>query len=155
MIKAVFSSAVVEAIGWALLHSLWQGTLLAVVLGILLVFLRQFSSQTRYVIIALFMGLMVVILPLTIIRQYQPTAPEHTMVNSAAEVNTTANQTFSASVRKQPAPATENRVTKVQDRFISYFEKHLPLIVTLWLMGILVLLLRYLGQLAYVQRLKH
>ncbi len=35
-----------------------------------------------------------------------------------------------------------------------YARRHLPLLVTLWLLGILTLLLRLLGQLAYVQRLK-
>jgi hypothetical protein len=37
---------------------------------------------------------------------------------------------------------------------VNYYNDNLPLIVTLWLLGVMVLLLRLLGQLAYVQRLK-
>ncbi len=157
MIKALFSSSIVEAVGWALLHSLWQGTVLAVVLGILLVFLRQFSSQTRYVIIALFMGLFVVTLPLTIIRQYQPPQPAQLASGTAvAEANSSIKRVLSSSAFKQPVPTSESSIAvKIQERFTTYFKKHLPLVVTLWLMGILILLLRYLGQVAYVQRLKH
>jgi len=40
-------------------------------------------------------------------------------------------------------------------RFSDYYNQHLPLFVTIWLLGILFLQLRLLGQLAYVQRLKH
>ncbi|MEM9929473.1 MAG: ankyrin repeat domain-containing protein, partial [Bacteroidota bacterium] len=42
-----------------------------------------------------------------------------------------------------------------REQLIIYYNEHLPLIVTLWLMGVLVLQLRFLGQLAYIQRLKN
>ena len=36
-----------------------------------------------------------------------------------------------------------------------YFYEHLPLVVTLWLLGMLVFALKFLGGLAYTQRLKY
>src|SRR4029079_11667093 len=38
----------VESVGWALLHSLWQGALVACVFGVLLTAMRRQSSQVRY-----------------------------------------------------------------------------------------------------------
>jgi beta-lactamase regulating signal transducer with metallopeptidase domain len=43
----------------------------------------------------------------------------------------------------------------VSGDFTSYFEQHAPLLVIVWLLGVLVLTLRLLGGLAYVQRLRH
>ncbi|GHA62224.1 ankyrin repeat domain-containing protein [Pontibacter akesuensis] len=153
MIDAFFSLQLVEAIGWSLLHSLWQGTFLAVVLGILLVFLRRFSSQTRYLIVALFMALFAATIPLNIIREYEPVAPQ---VQVAALDKTYAAPNIAApsSVRNEIQVSEKNIVKDIRNRFVLYFERHLPLLVTIWLMGIVVLLLRYLGQLVYVQRLK-
>nr|WP_315481140.1 M56 family metallopeptidase [uncultured Undibacterium sp.] len=44
------TSDFVSAIGWALIHFLWQGTLVALVTAGLLLFLRNARAQTRYVI---------------------------------------------------------------------------------------------------------
>lgn len=153
MIEAYFSSQQIEVMGWSLLHSLWQGTLLAIVLGVLLVFLRRFSSQTRYLIVALFMALFAVTIPLNILREYETVV----RIQVAAGDKTYAAPAAGtpAAVRKQ-TQAAKNQVAKdIRNRFVFYFERHLPLLVTFWLMGIVVLLLRYLGQLVYVQRLKN
>ena len=155
MIKAFFSSQLIEAVGWALLHSLWQGVILAVVLGLLLLFLRKFSSQTRYIIIALFMALFTATLPLNIIRQYKPALEVNTTVRTNNKAEVLPGKVFSPPVREKVRVSENSTAISVQNRFSSYFERHLPLLVTLWLMGIFVLLLRYLGQLVFVQRLKH
>ncbi len=155
MIPDFFSSPLVAAIGWALLHSLWQGTLLAVVLGLLLVLLRQFSSQTRYVIIGLFMALFAATLPLNIIRLYEPAPVVPVAVTANEKTYSGPVKSYSSSSPNQVAVPESNLAASIRNKFIPYFEKHLPLLVTLWLMGIIGLLLRYLGQLIYVQRLKH
>ena len=153
MTDALISSELIAAIGWSLLHSLWQGALLAIILGILLVLSRTFSSQTRYLIIALFLALFAATLPLTIIRQYQKPLV-YNLETAPDIVFSPATKASMATVRKQPLPQI-NVVTDIHNRFITYFNRHLPLLVTLWLMGLIGLLLRFLGQLAFVQRLKH
>jgi ankyrin repeat protein/beta-lactamase regulating signal transducer with metallopeptidase domain len=155
MIPDFFSSPLVAAIGWALLHSLWQGTLLAVVLGLLLVLLRQFSSQTRYVIIGLFMALFAATLPLNITRLYEPAPVVPVAIMANEKIYSAPVKSYSSSRPNQVAVPESNLAASIRNKFIPYFEKHLPLLVMLWLMGILALLLRYLGQLIYVQRLKH
>lgn len=155
MIPDFFSAPLVAAVGWSLWHSLWQGTLLAVALGLLLVVLRQFSSQTRYVIIGLFMALFAATLPLNIIRLYEPAPVVPVAVAAGGETFSTPVERHSLAIRKQAAVPESSLAASIQNKFILYFEKHLPLLVMLWLMGILGLLLRYLGQFIYVQRLKH
>jgi membrane-bound metal-dependent hydrolase YbcI (DUF457 family) len=48
MIEQVFSPELIHALGWTLVHSLWQGALFAVALGLLLVLLRKFSARARH-----------------------------------------------------------------------------------------------------------
>ena len=50
MIEHIFSPELVSALGWTLVHTLWQGAAFALLLGLLLVALRRFSSQARYVV---------------------------------------------------------------------------------------------------------
>jgi formylglycine-generating enzyme required for sulfatase activity/beta-lactamase regulating signal transducer with metallopeptidase domain len=44
----VFSSSVMERLGWTLLHSLWQFTLIAVVLGVVLALIPRRAANVRY-----------------------------------------------------------------------------------------------------------
>ena len=44
----VLSNAVVRALGWTLVHSLWQGVLVAFVAAVLLQLLRNHSAALRY-----------------------------------------------------------------------------------------------------------
>ena len=55
---------VTQAVGWALLHSLWQDTLAAVGLASLFVIVPTRAARTRYALAIATMGLMVA-LPLT------------------------------------------------------------------------------------------
>ena len=43
-------SPVIESLGWALVHFLWQATLLAVLLAVVLLVLRRASSRVKYVV---------------------------------------------------------------------------------------------------------
>ena len=57
----------IEAIGWALLHFLWQGTAVAVVLFALLAALRRHTAQTRYLLSAIGMIAMVALFTTTLL----------------------------------------------------------------------------------------
>ena len=47
MIEQILSPKLIHALGWTLVHSIWQGALFAVALGLLLVLLRKFSARAR------------------------------------------------------------------------------------------------------------
>ncbi len=151
MTELFFTQSVMRALGWSLLHTLWQGALLVIVLAVLLVGMRTFSSATRYLVIALGMALLAATLPVNFIRQYQP-APT---LAAASGAGTAAYQPVTPALATNGQASSPDGLTEGVSRFFgSYFEPHLPLLATLWLLGILILLLRYLGQVAYLERLK-
>ena len=164
MIERLLTPHLVDAIGWTLLHTLWQAAVFALLLGLVLIGLRAFSPRARYYVACAFLGAFVLTVGLTFIQLYDPAprvlVPAETGTPSPAA---SVSDSGSAAASEFGAPERGNEAsrpgefTAVAD-FLSaartYFDRHLPLIVTLWLMGVLVLQLRLLGQLAWVQRVK-
>src|SRR5688572_19199985 len=147
-VQAFLSQELVQALGWTILHSLWQGALVALALSVLMVFLNRQSAQVRYFIsiTALFTTLAIAVFTFWSIYQ----APVKNAVSA-----TVSDNTFSSEKATVLSLAEISWTEKAEGFFVPYFEKHLPLLVTLWFMGLLVMALRMLGGLAYVNRLKH
>ncbi|MEL6989065.1 MAG: phospholipid carrier-dependent glycosyltransferase [Bacteroidota bacterium] len=50
MIQHILAPQTVEAFGWTLIHSLWQGAAFALLLVVMLILLHKYSAQSRYVV---------------------------------------------------------------------------------------------------------
>lgn len=166
MIEQLLSPQLVHALGWTLVHTLWQAALFALLLGGLLILLRKYSAQARYVVAISILGAFFFTVGATFYRLYTPNLPAISSQETFGSPNpeaayfgeqTTSTGTGTASVVQKTTTASSNPAPTVsfQERMIRYYNDHLPLIVTLWLMGVLMLQLRFLGQLAFVQRLKN
>ena len=140
MIQNIFSEELIQAIGWTMIHSLWQGFAVAILMGIVMIGLQKKSSKVRHEF-ALFL---IFIISLSTFIYFYDSAVE------GATLGTTIT------IIAEGGFVLEN-ATIVQSFFqksIEYFNEHLPLIVTLWLMGMVFFLLRLLGGLAFIQKLK-
>ena len=56
----LLSSSLAQRVGWALIHFLWQGTLVALLLAVAMQFLRKHSAQVRWLLACIALGLMAV-----------------------------------------------------------------------------------------------
>ncbi|NJK96933.1 MAG: hypothetical protein HC905_20245 [Bacteroidales bacterium] len=72
----------IEALGWTLFHSLWQGILIAIILGIILLALIKFSAQSRYIITMITLALFITCSSITFINEYK-NARERTLVRQS------------------------------------------------------------------------
>lgn len=163
-IQELFSQPFFQALGWTLLHFIWQGALVGVLFAGVNVLLRSYSANIRYAAACSAMLLML-ILPLAtfyIISTSSTGAPSsrqalertsdslvpsktsaslsHQQVNSPAEVDP------DAALPPEAMPAG----SWAEDSFASL----LPWLVLSWLAGALMLSLRFLGGWTSVQRLK-
>jgi len=159
MVEKIFSERTIEALGWTLLHSLWQGACFAIALAVLLIFMQRFSSKSRYLIAVMFTGLFFISIVTTYILSYQHTGQKE-VVHTFVQTQETESDNAGASVdhkeeERENAQTHQSFLSLALDKGKAYFYTHLPLIVTCWLLGVLVLSLRFLGSLAYIQRLKH
>lgn len=147
-LENIFSEEFISAIGWTLLHSLWQGALIALFLGVGLLFLQKKSSALRYNIgaFAIVLTLIAFLGTFTFLYQNEVNTAQLNnesvliVVDGTNEVNPVSN-----------AIQNENLFSI----FTDYFNHHLPVIVVLWLLGVMIFSLRFLGGIAYLERLKH
>ena len=125
----------VQAIGWALLHLLWQGVLVAAILAATLALLRRQSANARYIASCGALLLLVALGVATAYRMYQPSV----------------DTGFSPSLQIQPAaalfndPSTSDQTPAATFSFLSFISDHLAQIVATWLMGVLILSARLIG----------
>lgn len=140
-ISTILTENLINALGWTLIHSLWQGAAAAIGFALLMIVMRKYRSQTRY-----YVGVMTVMLVLgmavvTFVGIYNAGAAgvASQSPGAAAMITGTVEMEGSGSI-----PAF----------FKQYFNRHLPLLVTVWMLGILVLILRFAGGFIYNQRVK-
>lgn len=134
------STPLIEAIGWTVLHSLWQGTLIALLVGSLAAFIKRGSALVRYwTALAGLLATLVWAL-ITFMNYYNVPSQEPTEVVIVFET--------------VPSPEPVASAGQYWDFGLPYFQDHLPLIVICWLLGMSVFALRFLGGLAYVQYLR-
>ncbi|MFD2786561.1 M56 family metallopeptidase [Hymenobacter rubripertinctus] len=157
-LEQLLPPALIRALGWTLVHSLWQGAVVALLLAGLLLLLRQHSAQVRYRTASAALLVLLVLTGVTFVRYYyQPLAPATTTLTAYQAADAPAPATpigepeaIWAANPAEPASAAASW----QQAWTRYFDANLPLLVTVWLMGLLVMVLRLLGGLAYVQRLR-
>jgi len=144
-ISHIVSQPLINAIGWTILHSIWQGTAVALGFTVLMFFLRRYSSRTRYLIGVMALLLVLGISLTTFFNVYDPGAG----TNSAITVSGSATPLLSEGIQ------SGNLYRQgLFSGFTNYFNRHLPLIVTLWFLGILVLILKLAGGFLHNQRVK-
>ncbi|MDJ0367840.1 M56 family metallopeptidase [Hymenobacter sp. H14-R3] len=171
LLEELVSPALVRGVGYALLHSLWQGGVLALLLAGVLPLLRRQRAEVRYAASAAALGTLVLAAGLTLGYYYQ-TAPVASIVETQAAValKTTAGLSVKTS-QAAPAPAAAAGALpatlataaapahiaaplvwlRVTSRLI---EAYLPLVVVAWLLGLLLMSGRLAGGLLYAGRLR-
>ncbi|MCB2407434.1 M56 family metallopeptidase [Hymenobacter lucidus] len=157
-LENTLSPELIRAVGWTIVHSLWQGAVVGLALVGLLLVLRWHSAQVRYNVAGLALATLLGLTLVTFGRHYAlaladlapvgaTTSNAATATAQAGSLNFLQSSATTAAVGEQPASLLE--IGRL------YFDQHLPLIVALWFLGLLAMTLRMLGGLAYVQRLRH
>src|SRR6267154_2497511 len=123
---ALPTGPLVQAIGWGLLHLVWQGTLVAALLAVLLQLLSGRSANVRYMISCVALALIVVLGVASVIRSYRPATPSAPRASSLA---VTLARTARLPVAQLPSPDRMRAITRAAN-------DALPAIVALWLAGV-------------------
>lgn len=165
-IEQLFSTDLIRSIGWSLVHSLWQGAILVILFALLMIFMNRFSSKTRYFISlnVLFLFLLSFIITFSAVYKREKQKEDVVAVNTLdlyEEASQLEQQVLLPDDNTVISQENEIGPIESQSKFRSYifgfqkyYNQHLPLIVTVWLLGVLLLTLKLLGGLAYAQRLK-
>ncbi len=156
LIYRILSDKIIEALGLTIIHSLWQGALIAMVLGILMFFTRKFTSVTRYFLSVTALAFMLICPVYTFIKNYNPEPVTYNSTSPARLSDAPVlKRDFTTTPRNNEIIA-EGRTAKLKSAPLKdFFNRHFPFVVTIWFAGILFFTLKFIGALAYTQRLKY
>ena len=145
-----------HALGWALVHFLWQGAALAILLGVALAVIRPTAARTRYTLSIVTLAAMLVVPIATTLRLREPRFSSSSQTAGAAQPATEIQASPSPSASPapsgpaaavkspaplEPPPPTDSRLaplTQLRDRL----EPALPWLVVVWVLGVLILSVR-------------
>ncbi|MCP4151542.1 MAG: M56 family metallopeptidase, partial [bacterium] len=149
IISNIFSEVFVNAAGWTILHSVWQGAAVAFGFALLMYFMRRSSSNARYGVGIAALGVMLTMSTVTFMVMFD--------AGSAGEISGPwwNNLSIGAAVANvAPTGLNSAGESGIIPLFTRYFSQHLPLVVTFWFLGVMVLMLKLGGGFLYNQRLK-
>jgi beta-lactamase regulating signal transducer with metallopeptidase domain len=127
-------------LGWTLLHFLWQGALIALLLAALYASLRNATSRMRYGLGCAAMLLMLLCVIVTFTRMYVTQGD----LSSVTPVITASDTAASAPITAVPAPTSSSPQLSTFLPWLAYF----------WITGVCILTIRSLGGWMLMQRFK-
>lgn len=125
---SVLTDQLIKALGNTLIHSLWQGVLLAVAGGLIIIFTKKQSAALRYNLLIAAMLLFTCGTLFTFLLQMQQIQPGHLIYKGG-------NAVVNSGGTVQPPPVTTiTYVDKksIADALISYLNAHCNTIVLIW-----------------------
>jgi GWxTD domain-containing protein len=133
----------IHALGWTLLHFLWQGTAVAILLACALRLLSGRSPQIRYVSACCALTLMMIMPFVT--WKYLAAAPQ---IQPTTSAQTETNPGLSS--QNRPIAAAQPRL----DQITTGLDRSMTWIVAVWLFGVILLFSRMSLGLIVAQRMK-
>ncbi|HEX7190889.1 MAG TPA: M56 family metallopeptidase [Thermoanaerobaculia bacterium] len=134
MIGSIFSGPLAQSIGWALLHLVWQGAIVAAILASALALMARRTANARYAISCAALALLPLLAGVTAWRAYEE--PPLPLENSGAVLRA---QTLPLDVAKAAAVHATRATLR---SFGEIAHDALPNVVLLWLVGVTILSIR-------------
>jgi beta-lactamase regulating signal transducer with metallopeptidase domain len=148
---------IVERVGWVLLHFVWQGSVIALALAILLALTRESQARLRYTLSCAALVLMLAATLATAatlirdsaggaVRDGAATGPSgSSQLTPAASAGQRADHTASMLARVGPSPITGGAEVNTASLVQPIIDRVMPWLVLAWLAGVLLLSIRLLG----------
>lgn len=132
---------IVIALGWSLLHSVWQSILLVTIFQFFLYYHKGNSLKYKTGISLIFMQLVISIITYSYV--FEPTPTNNTPINNKQLIE---NFIITAT--------SSNTEINIFSRLNSWFGTNINLIVLLWFLGIAIYLVRFIINIYQIKQLK-
>ncbi|GJM29907.1 MAG: hypothetical protein DHS20C17_25420 [Cyclobacteriaceae bacterium] len=144
------SDLLVQGIGTSLVHSLWQGALVAIVLRLLLYAIPQSRVQLKYWLSVTALTAVVFWVGYTLNQQILPL----TEVPTATEENSW-NLSYATSAIHSTTGYQLTRVTPVLNKIEALAAPYHNTLVTVWFLGVVFFLIRLQGSIFYLRKMRN
>ena len=139
----------IQAFCWTLVHSLWEGLLLAFAAGLVILLTKKSSPSVRYNLLTGLFFLFLVSVCFTFF--YLLPGRKETLA---------ANGGYTLSIQKQtggeilpgPDPVADRGYL---DNFVIYFDNHSPVVFAVWFILFAAQCIKLLGNIGYTRRIRH
>ncbi len=134
-----------QALGWTLVHSLWQLVVIAGLLWLVLKIMHRSRPAVKYGLAVGALVLSLIVSSATFIYEYQPD-DELTTLSSVADTSVF----WESSALLKAEAGIETGV----DRAIYWIEQNIPLLVNLWVLGAMLFMFRLVNSLSEIRGLR-
>ena len=137
----------VEAIGWPLVHFIWQGSAVALILAVVLELLRRRSAGLRYNISTVALGVMALLPAVTALTLPDRLQPAESLPAAESEVSAAPSRpvaTTPTAIVNQ-SQVIDTRTVRNSGGTDDLITRALPWIVAGWLAGVVLLSIRLVG----------
>ena len=170
-IETLLAKPIFQALGWALVHFIWQGAVVAALYAMTSLFLRRRAANVRYGVACAALALMVMLPPATMfVMSGASIRPSYDKAESNAVTRATEKKSrrgLELTAQTEPSEQITARSSGAFEPLLSAapvslrqwaserFASFLPWFVAAWFAGVLLLSARFLGGLIVAERLKH
>jgi beta-lactamase regulating signal transducer with metallopeptidase domain len=146
----------VEAFGWTIIHSLWQGILVAGAIVVVFSLMHRNSAQVKYLIG--FSGLLLMLgwSTVTFVNAYEYASEKNALKQNLASTPGFAKVYLEEQLSKRAAEnqISENSINLDMVKMRSFFQRNFHIVVLFWMVGFLFLVFRMAGGLLYNHKLR-
>ena len=150
MSSEFFAGPLAQAVGWSLLHLVWEATIVAAILAATLALMTRRSANARYLVSCAALALLPVLAVMTAYRSYEAPLQVSTAAVPAAHFEVTPASPSDGPAFHLIAPATDEFTLRT---IAASARDYLPQIVLLWLLGVTFFSIRLVVSWTRVQRL--
>jgi bla regulator protein blaR1 len=152
-VNEIFSEQFVKSMCWTLVHSLWQGLLLAMVTGLIILFTRRSEARIRYGLFSLVATVFLVAACFTFAWQWSKNAvPVNTGVSVIPENHAAIDPSVGQNVNDNMATPGYQAIL---NRLVNYFNEHASAVVMIWFVLFSMRLVKIFVNLGATQRIRH
>jgi bla regulator protein blaR1 len=155
-ISAIFSAELTEALGWMLIHSLWQGAVIATLLFLILSLIKKKSAQIKYFISYVSLIGIMVWGGITFLQSYKYATEKQElrtlMVNNPGYLKTSLSS--DNNISENPSTRQTLVINHNTIQFRAFFQRNFNVVCLVWLIGMLFLTARFFGGIIYTRRLR-
>src|SRR5436190_16915143 len=132
-LATLLSGPLAHAIGWALVHLLWQGVLVAAILAAALALMPRQSANARYLAACGALSLLVFLGAATAYHVYEPAAPSATITIDVEALQPAPQSGAASDLSVDQSPSTWRDTVAAVAVFTN---AHLSQIVLAWMLGV-------------------
>lgn len=156
VLQNIFSAEFIEAIGWTIVHSLWQGALIVIVLAVLMLLMRRNSAQLKYFISFIALLLIMGWSAFTFVNSFsyakEKTALKASITADPGYIKALLSENLNEELLVGDEEKEVINIKMVKIR--SFFQRNFNLICTIWIIGMLILMIKMIGGFIYARRLR-